>query len=374
MRTTRVTLLSLSLCLLFGVLVSGAPRSLFSVCDYDPPESRLLDLLLQGTFQWYNGPRVEGEDLSLSGALVAELDALFSSSAYAQRVEARGEARGTHASWNASLAGRGSLTSYVRDDLFGIAAIGLTADLQRGLEMDLTGGVGTGRFRDVTPMARAIRLQNALLDIGQLVAPMTRDALMEIAQILGQVGLSVEEMLSEIAEGLRATGLLAQEELSIRGWLAVESALSYAEPTRLCGSDVQIRVGATAALMPDVTVSATGMVFARYAAAPDPVSQWAGDVEARFRLAKPKEMSVRADLSYVRRLPDGWTARGSYRVEFDHLWRQPDASWIRHEASVRMTTSILGGVGLSIVCDAQHQTGDERPTVLVALQLEASLF
>lgn len=373
MRTTRIAVLSLSLCLLC-VLGCGAQRSLFSVCDYDPPESRVLDLLLQGTFQWYSGPLVQGEDRSLSGAFLAEMDALFSSSAYAQRVEARGEVRGTHTAWNASFAGSGSLTSYLRDDLFGIAAVGLTAELQRGLEMDLTGGVGTGRFRDVTPMARAIRLQNTLLDIGQLLAPMTRDVLMEIAQILGQIGPTNEEKLSEITVGLKSTGLLAQAELSIRGWLAVESALSSAEPARLCGSDVQVRVGATAALIPDVTVSATGMVLARYAAAPDPVSQWAGDVEARFRLAQPKEMSVRADLSYVRRLPDGWTARASYRAEFDHLWRQTDASWVRHEGSVRLTTAILGGVGLSIVCDVQHQTGDERPAILVALRLEASLF
>jgi hypothetical protein len=345
-----------------------------SVCAYDPPESRVLDLMVQGAFEWYNAPSVMSEERTLSASFLAEFHALRSSATNAQQAEARAEARGSDSSWTLAVDGAGSLTTYLEEDLFGIAALGISTDTGRGAEIDLTAGVGTGRFRDVTPMARAIRVQNALLDVGQLLAPVGQARLGEMAQILGEVGPTDDDKLTRVADLLQETGLLPENDLSIRGWLAMEAALSSTEPSRLCGRDVQARLGATAVLGLDVSVSATGMLLARYAVVPDPVSQWSGDLEIRFRVARPEQMSIRGDVFYTRRIPDGWATRVGYRIEVDRRWREDDTSWVQHELTARLSTRVLGNVGLSLVGELGHQTGDDKLTLSLSLRLEADLL
>ncbi len=351
-----------------------AQQSPSSICAYDPPESRVLDLMVQGSFEWYDAPSVMPEDRTFSASFLAEFHALRSSATNAQQAEARVESRGSDTSWTVAVDGAGSFTTYLDEELFGIAALGLSTDTVRGTEIDLTAGIGTGRFRDVTPMARAIRMQNALLDAGQLLAPVGQARLGEMAQILGEVGPTDDDKLTRVADLLQETGLLLENDLSVRGWLAMKAALSSTEPSRLCGRDVQARLGATAVLGSGASLSATGLLLGRYAAVPDPVSQWAGDVEIRFRVARPGQMSLRGEVFYARRIPEGWATRVGYRVEVDRHWRDGDTSWVRHELSARLSTRVLGNIGLSLVGEVGHQTGDAKLTVSLSLRLEADLL
>ena len=164
------------------------------------------------------------------------------------------------------------------------------------------GGIGTGRFRDVTPLAQAIRIQNDLLDLGELLAPVGDDALLDLAQVLGEVGPTDDEKVVQLVERLIGTGLVPGNELGVRGLLAVEEILTSTE-TRLCGNDIQARLGASAMLSPTFNLSATGTLLVRYAAVPDPVSQFDSSAEAKIRLARPEEMSIESDISYARSLP-----------------------------------------------------------------------
>lgn len=107
---------------------------------------------------------------------------------------------------------------------------------------------------------------------------------------------------------------------------------------------------------------------------PDPISQFNLNAEAKIRLARPEEMSVEADLSYARRLPDGWTARVGYRLLVDRMWTDPGATAVSHSASGSLTTQVFAFVGLSLVGSAKHRTGDEEITLSFAVFLEADLF
>ena len=381
----RMTRRTIAMILLISSLPAVVLGGTLSVCNYEPPESRISDLGLQGSFNWYDGPYADDRNRAISASLVGNYTGIYSSPSFGQVVDIRTEMRADESGWTASLSGSGSLRSFfaaeqvsvanlLGADLFGVGVVGFDASTRIGLELDLTGGVGTGRFRDVTPLAQAIWIQDELLDIGELLAPVTNETLLDLAQILGGVGLTDDEKVVLLVDMLVATELVPGDELGVRGLLAIEEILTSGDATRLCGRDIQARVGVSAILYPEFSLATTGILLVRYAAVPDPVSQFDSSAEVKLRLARPEEMNVQAELSYARRLPDGWTARAEYRMSIDRMWSDPSAIVISHAASGSLTTQLFGSVGLSLVGGAQYRTDDEEVTLSLTVYMETVLF
>ena len=376
-RTICRIAVTLFLVLSLSVITWGAG---LSVCDYEPPESRIADLSLLGSFNWVDGPYADDRNRSISASLVGDYTGIYSSASFAQALDARTEIWADDDGWTANLFGSGSLRRFfgaegpASADLFGVGAIGFSASTRAGLELDLTGGIGTGRFRDVTPLAQAIWIQNELLDLGELLAPVSDDALLELAQILGAIDVPDDEKVVQLVDRLVATELVPGEDLGVRGLLALEDIFVSGDETRLCGRDLQARLGVSALLVPEFSLATTGILLARYAAVPDPVSQFDSSAEVKVRLLHPEQMNIQAEVSYARRLPDGWTARAEYRLAMDRMWSDATAIAISHAASGSLTTKIFGSVGLSLVGSAQYHTGDEEVTLTVAVYMETDLF
>ena len=354
--------------------VVGAQQRLITVCDYEPPESYVTGLAIQGSFSWFDGPYSDDRNRVLAASMTADYGSLRSSESFARQLDARAEIRGRTAGWTGDVEGTGSLTSFFDERLFAVGAFGIDASIAERLEVDLTAGVGHGRFRDVTPLARAILIQNALLDLGELLAPVSNEALLDLAQILGEVGPSDEERIVLLVERLLETELLRGEEMDVRGLLEIDRILEESGTSRLCGSDTQVRIGISALLLPEPLVSSTGVVQARYALVPDPVSQVESRIEAKIRLAHLEQMDVTGSISYDRQLPEGWTARAEYRLEFDRMWTDTEEVSCFHAVSSSLTTQILGSIGLSLVANAEYRTGDEEITFSLGLHLEADVF
>jgi len=370
---SKYTILLVTLLVIGLSAAARAQQRILSVCDYEPPESRISDLGLQGSFSWFDGPFADDRNRAFAATLTSDYNGLYSSNSYAQRLDAHAEFRANTGGWTADLEGAGSLLSFLNEDVFAVGVFGIDASNDVRLEVDLTGGVGTGRFRDVTPLAQAIRIQNALLDLGELLAPVSNAALLDLARILGEVGPTADKRFVALVERLEETELLRSEGLDVRGLLEIDRILAEPGISRLCGSDAQIRLGATAMLIPELRISATGILLGRYALVPDPVSQVEASAQAKIRVAEPDQMSITGDLSYVRRLPDGWTARAAYRLDIDRMWTTSDATTIMHGLSSSLTTQVLGSVGLSLVANAEHRTGDEEITFSLGVHLEADL-
>ncbi len=375
----RKTLIVMSLAVAqFAVLVSLSAGAL-SVCDYNPPESRIADLGLLGSFNWYDGPFADDRNRAISASLVGDYTGMASSASLGQALDARTEIRADDNGWAANLFGSGTIRSFfpnqeLTSDLFGVGAIGFSLSTRAGVEVDLTGGIGAGRFRDVTPLAQAIGVQNQLLDLGELLAPLSDATLLELAQILGSQDTTDDEKVVQLVDRLIATDLLPGADLGVRGLLPIEELLESGSETRLCGHDIQARLGVSAILVPEFSLSATGILLVRYAAVPDPVSQFDSRAEAKIRLARPEQMNLQAQISYARRLPDGWTARADYRVAMDRMWSDPSELTLSHAASGSLTTQLLGNIGVSVVGSAQYYTGDEEMTLSLAVYMETDLF
>ncbi|MFC2078865.1 hypothetical protein ACFLSZ_02685 [Candidatus Bipolaricaulota bacterium] len=365
---------ALSVLIILTTLSAGAQQFGSSACDYEPPESRVVDLGLQGAFNWYDGAFTDDRNRTISASLLSEFTSLFSSASSGWTLDGRAEVRLEGNAWSGNLAGSGSLSSFFDDDLFGVGALGFDASSDAGFELDLTGGVGKGRFRDVTPLAQANEIQNTLLDLGELLAPIADTTLLDLARILGEVGPTDEDKVVRLAERLVATDLIPGNDLGVRGLLAIESVLSSLDETRLCGYDVQARLGASAMFIPEFSLAATGILEARYAVVPTPVSRFRASAEAKFRLAHPDQLSVVADVSYSHRLPDGWTGRVDYRLGFDRLWSAADVISMSHAIFATLNVQIFGSTGLSLVGSGQYKTGDEEITLALSVFLEAELF
>ncbi|MBU0596033.1 hypothetical protein KJ567_05065, partial [Candidatus Bipolaricaulota bacterium] len=168
-------------------------QQVLTICDYESPESRIADLGLQGSFSWYDGPYADDRNRIYAASLTADYSGLYSSESFAQQFDARADVRGKSSGWTVDLDGTGSVLAFLDESLFAVGAFGIDASNEVRLEADLTAGIGTGRFRDVTPLAQAIRIQNVLLDRGELLAPVSNETLLDLAQILGEVGPSDDE-------------------------------------------------------------------------------------------------------------------------------------------------------------------------------------
>ncbi|MGB2984171.1 MAG: hypothetical protein WBC63_10010, partial [Candidatus Bipolaricaulia bacterium] len=184
---------------LFALIMAApaavAQQTILTVCDYESPKSRISDLGVRGSFNWYDGPHADDLNRSIVASLSADYGGLLSSEASAQQLDAQGEVRGGDAGWTVDLTGAGSLRAFLDGDLFGVGEIGIDASNGTGIEVDLTAGVGKGRFRDVTPLAKAIRIQNELLDLGELLAPISNATLLALAQVLGEIGPTDDEKI-----------------------------------------------------------------------------------------------------------------------------------------------------------------------------------
>jgi len=347
-------------------------RGALSVCDYAPPESRVTNLGVQGSFSLYDGPYADDRARVLAASLAADYSGLDSSASFARQLDLKADLRGSTATWSADLEGTGSVRTFWDGDFFGVGTVSADASLASGVEVDLTAGVGKGRFRDVTPLAQAIRIQNALLDLGELLAPVANETLLELAQILGEVGPTDDERIVRIADRLEITDLTSGEELGVRALLEIERVLAEGGAARLCGSDLQGSLGVSALLFPQARLSATVSFLGRYALVPDPVSQVEARGELKARLAALEQMSASAEVSYARRLPEGWTARAAYSLDLDRMWTDAEGIVWAHAVSSSLTTKILGEVGLSLVANAEYRSGDEEITFSLGVYLEAS--
>ena len=362
------------LVVVFVAVPTTGQQRVLSVCDFEPPESRISNLSLQGSFNWYDGPFADDRNRAISAGFTADYSGLYNSASLGRQFDARTELRGANSGWTIDFTGSGSLQSFFDADLFGVGTFGITTSDVSVLEVDLTAGIGKGRFRDVTPLALAISIQNALLDLGELLAPVSNDTLLDLARIIGEIGPTDNERIISIADRLKTTNLIQGGEPDVRDLLAIENALAATDATRLCGHDVQARIGASAMLLPKFSIAATGVLLVHYAVVPDPVSQFEATAEAKARLAHPEQLNVDADVSYARRLPEGWTARAEYRLHIDRMWSDLSATTLSHALSASLMTKIFGAVGLSLVADVSYKSGDEEFTTSLTVHLEADLF
>jgi hypothetical protein len=185
-RMKRMMMVGLLGSLLVGVLAFAVPISL---CDYHTPETSLSDMNLSFNYRYFDDPATEGVDVS-SGRVSLGYNQLYDSPVIGFTLTGNGEVSLTNFSVSGGLGqGAGTLRYYLVEEtpFFGFGGVEgslATGQLQPGLA--LSAGFGYGRFNDVTPLAKAFRIQTDLLSLEAITDRLPDEVLMAIATEIGR--------------------------------------------------------------------------------------------------------------------------------------------------------------------------------------------
>jgi len=344
-----------------------------SPCEYKTVESSLETLTLQGSFQWYEDPYADDRESLLHGVLNADYVRFVQSERFGYRLDGMSAVSWSTAGLGGEISFAGDVKSYWERDLFVIGALDVGATEGENLTVDLTTGLGWGRFQNVTSLAKAIRMQDALLDLLLLVAPLTDDVLKEMAQTIGDPALDDEARILRLEELLTKTGLLSDGALGAEGILELERILVETGDSRLCGWDLQARVGASWGSSGPVLSEAI-VLMGNVAQVPDPVSQWKGSVRWISGFLPLERFGIDLTASYFRRLGEQWQLRLGYSFQADVGWSTRGEDVFEHR--VWATGWLRLSSRLSLSCDGEirYQTGDEELTRTILVRLDYDVF
>jgi len=241
MRTT------LALVALAGLLVSAAAfGGPLVLCDYRSPETDLTDMHLGFSYRYFDDPDTMETDVS-SGRLVVSFSRLVDAPQMGYTLAGSAEFALAELRPDSGL-GQASATLrfYLSEEMPCFAFGGLEASAATTAEdppigLEIRTGLGYGRFSDVTPLAKAFTIEEALQNLGA-IPRLADDVLAAIAAEIGREAQyeTTDDLVAAI-EGLveEATGA-ALDAWSI---LAIEQTVLATGNERYCGWAIQAGVG-----------------------------------------------------------------------------------------------------------------------------------
>jgi len=241
----RSSFVALLLCLLALSVQAAIP-----LCDYQSPLTNLSNLTLNFSYQFHNDPYgLEANDVS-QGQFGVDYVRLYDSPEYGFDVALQNDMM--ISAEDLSTYTITADTNYKRyfvaeQDIFAFAGASIRSSssfLKLGLSFSL--GVGSGRFTDVTPLAKATRIVDFLVERGSLSDPLHPEDLKRLALEIGSEASydSLAELLEVVQEVIedsrmvaRIGGLDALDISEITRFIQEEGFARY------CGWDLKVGLG-----------------------------------------------------------------------------------------------------------------------------------
>ncbi len=355
-----------------GVLSLGFSGAALSLCDYRIPETNIVDLKMSFHYRYYKDPARPGADIN-SGRFSVGYSQLYDTSLLGFEVVGVGD----FVLSDLALAGmdsqvRGRVQRYLSPDqpYFAFGAVeGMLATEFPQPGLSLQTGLGYGRFADVTSLAKALRAERRLLDMGVIAASLPDELVLNLAEEIGRVG--EYETMAELLTALEA---MIQEAVGVnltpKALLALEEIIVETGWQRYCGWNVSLGVGYEV-LDPrgaeqDVVITLAGDV----ALAPEPGSQ----LRLSATYATPpyqagRRSSIRLTAAYDYRLNDITT------FGVDYVMRQEvyESRATGSQSATFQLSFHLGGVDVALQlafakrADAEEWTQDMVLSAVVLL-------
>ena len=203
---------------LFYVLAETTPIDL---CDYRTPEADLQDMRFSFNYRHFNDTWTDEEDVS-SGRLAVDYDRFLNTDTLGFTVTGKAEIA-LQDFTPASGLGQGSFTlrSYTFEEmpLFFVFG-GMESSFATGQakpNVEIRAGFGYGRFSDVTPLAKTLKIQKELLRTGKIKKELPDEILLAIADQISQRGefASMEELMAAIQTLLEDEAVTVVDPVSI---------------------------------------------------------------------------------------------------------------------------------------------------------------
>lgn len=215
-----------------------------SLCEYTQPVTSITLTSLQGNFRYlddeFRDDRGNVLALTLAGSFLRYDD----SPDFGFGMNASGSLTNTNGVW--SFLGAGSLNFRFYAPTTDVFAFGRVNAQWAGLTPTVAAilGVGYGRLRDVTPLAKAVRISDKLLEEKFLTRSIPDDTLMALAKEIGrrEEYPTLDELVVNVVQLIEASRATVGR-LGADAVLYIRQILTAVGDTRLCGFSVNAGVG-----------------------------------------------------------------------------------------------------------------------------------
>jgi hypothetical protein len=216
-----------------------------SLCEYYSPVTYLSDMRLSFAYRYFNDAATPDVDANF-GRIMLDYDQLFDSPDFGFTMYGSAEVAidgFVPVGWLGQ--GAGTFRYYLAEDTPLFAFGGLDASLTTGQPQPgvyVAVGIGYGRFTDVTPLAKAMTIEDELLDLGAFAGPLGDETLMNIASLIGREIEydSIKDLAAEVET-------LIEDETSVqldaRALLTIEEVILATGDNRKCGWAIQGGLG-----------------------------------------------------------------------------------------------------------------------------------
>jgi hypothetical protein len=234
---------------LLVLCVSSWTAAAVSLCDYRSPKTDLSSLMVNFSYQYHNDPYgLESRDVN-QGQFGVDYERLFDSPSYGFDISFQNTMIiSSEDKTSYQIMSDGNYKRYFSTDANHFAYAGAvlrsSSSFQKlGLAFNV--GVGTGRFADVTPMAKATRIDDYLVARGSISAHLHEVDLRSVALDIGSSATyeSQATLLADIQNTIEGSGLVRWEGLDALDIYEITRFVQEQGLSRYCGWDLKIGLG-----------------------------------------------------------------------------------------------------------------------------------
>lgn len=362
-------------CLLFLLFSIGQP--LFSAapsspCDYRPATSSFRDFRLRAQYNYFDDSNISSTGDVNRGTFATTYLNFFDSPSHSYRLSSDYSISFNKEDSSYNLTSQGSYNVYfAQKDFFGYGATTIEASsaFPNQFGLTLTTGLGLGRFKNVTPMTKAMRINQILVAGDVIRGNLTREALQKIADEIAKRGEPDEltKLVQAVENIIENTGQVKEEELNAVELLRLRDLLSEKVDTRTCGWNFKVGLGYEAFDPQGFERDIVADTSVDYALAFNPSTQFRIGSRLTTSLSIPATYSISGLLEYGYRINQQVDVQLLY--SFLQLQDKGGSEFVSHSIDLRTDIQLGDDVSLAINITTNWETGYEELARGVSLDL-----
>ncbi len=371
----RKLVLILSVLILGSELAWAQPR-IGPLCGYTPPESEFRDLKLSANYRYYNDQFEDNRDNVNSGSLRASFARFLDAPSFGLSQQATLKLDMTKEAFSYQAEGSANLRAYLEQTNFflfaGLESQGATTF--KNPSVRASAGLGYGRFKDVTALSKALKIQERLLGLKAISAPLPADALFELADTLGRrlEFPDVASLVQRLEEVIEASDFVPEGQLGAVALLRIEEIVNETADEKLCGWE--LRLGGGYELLDPQGGDRDWLTLAsfEYALAPAPRSQFKSSLRFSSSLAPLEDYVLIAQASYSFRISETIDTQASYT--FVRTQPKKRSSLDIQSIDLRLTFQVQANLNLALQLEFTLASDFEEWTQGLTITANYDLF
>lgn len=219
-----------------------------SLCDYTIPETTYQSLGLDFNYHFYDDPSLSEEGDINRGSAFGDYNYIYSNPNYSINLDSNANLSVSKNELTYDATGGARYNAYLTEtSLFGFGGFraNTSSSFSENFGLKVLTGSGFGRFKNVTPLVKAVLIRNTLERRRVAFDGMTNEMVREVAQIIGKMGpeKSLDDAVTEITELIEDADELDVENLDAVEVLRTREIIQEGTDQRLCGWELRAGLG-----------------------------------------------------------------------------------------------------------------------------------